>query len=97
VNLLPTAIKASSSHHTLLAFNAATIHDYLTRTKTLDEGTLAHLLPALIEPLQQRSDIIKDAIVRPSIRSILYLFNLPLSSGVTSCSLHWHGYASSPR
>ncbi|KAJ7740997.1 hypothetical protein B0H14DRAFT_3515417 [Mycena olivaceomarginata] len=63
VNLLPTAIKASSSHHTLLAFNAATIHDYLTRTKTLDEGTLAHLLPALIEPLQQRSDIIKDAIL----------------------------------
>ncbi|KAJ7884545.1 hypothetical protein B0H14DRAFT_3742152 [Mycena olivaceomarginata] len=37
----------SSSHHTLLAFNAATIHDYLTRTKTPDEGTAAHLLPAL--------------------------------------------------
>ncbi|KAJ7756261.1 hypothetical protein B0H16DRAFT_696293 [Mycena metata] len=64
VNLLPTAIKANRSHHTLLAFNAATIHDYLTRTKSLDEGTLAHLLPALLEPLQNRSDgIAKDAIL----------------------------------
>jgi U3 small nucleolar RNA-associated protein 10 len=65
VNLLPTAIRANCSHHTLLAFNAATVHDYLTRTKSLDEGTLAHLLPALLEPLQHRSDaIVKDAVVR---------------------------------
>ncbi|KAF8192665.1 hypothetical protein K438DRAFT_2017867 [Mycena galopus ATCC 62051] len=63
VNLLPTAIKTNCSHHTLLAFNAATIHDYLTRTKTLDEGILAHLLPALLEPLQQRSEVNKDAIL----------------------------------
>ncbi|KAJ6578862.1 hypothetical protein DFH09DRAFT_980162 [Mycena vulgaris] len=64
VNLLPTAIKGNCSHHTLLAFNAATIHDYLTRTKALDEGTLAHLLPALLEPLQTRSDAVaKDAIL----------------------------------
>ncbi|KAJ7042839.1 hypothetical protein C8F04DRAFT_1251651 [Mycena alexandri] len=64
VNLLPTAMKANRSHHTLLAFNAATIHDYLTRTKSLDEGTLAHLLPALLEPLQNRSDgIVKDGIL----------------------------------
>ncbi|KAJ7701560.1 hypothetical protein B0H17DRAFT_1195339 [Mycena rosella] len=64
VNLLPTAIKGNCSHHTLLAFNAATIHDYLTRTKALDEGTLAHLLPAILEPLQNRSDaVVKDAIL----------------------------------
>ncbi|KAF7326662.1 U3 small nucleolar RNA-associated protein 10 [Mycena venus] len=64
VNLLPTAIKANCSHHTLLAFNAATLHDYLTRTQALDEGGLAHLLPALLEPLQQRSEVIvKDAIL----------------------------------
>ncbi|KAJ6464259.1 hypothetical protein C8R47DRAFT_1180243 [Mycena vitilis] len=64
VNLLPTAIKANLTHHTLLAFNAATLHDYLTRTKALDEGTLAHLLPALLEPLQHRSDVIlKEAIL----------------------------------
>ncbi|KAJ7303711.1 hypothetical protein DFH08DRAFT_986112 [Mycena albidolilacea] len=64
VKLLPTAITASYSHHTLLAFNSATIHDYLTRTKTLDEGTL---LPTLIEPPRQRSDIIKDAIPESNI------------------------------
>ncbi|KAJ6463475.1 hypothetical protein C8R45DRAFT_840925 [Mycena sanguinolenta] len=63
VNLLPTAIKANCVHHTLLAFNAATIHDYLTRTKTLDEGILALLLPVLLEPLQHRSDVVKDAIL----------------------------------
>ncbi|KAJ6554556.1 armadillo-type protein [Mycena capillaripes] len=64
VNLLPTAIKANCSHHTLLAFNAATIYDYLTRTKSLDEGTLAYLLPAILEPLQHRSDVVaKDAIL----------------------------------
>ncbi|KAJ7452113.1 hypothetical protein B0H11DRAFT_1742292 [Mycena galericulata] len=64
VNLLPTAIKGNHSHHTLIAFNAATIHDYLTRTKALDEGTLAHLLPALLEPLQNRSEIVvKEAIL----------------------------------
>ncbi|KAJ7630018.1 hypothetical protein DFH06DRAFT_704991 [Mycena polygramma] len=64
VNLLPAAIKANLTHHTLLAFNAATLHDYLTRTKALDEGTLAHLLPALLEPLQHRSDVIvKDAVL----------------------------------
>ncbi|KAF7373573.1 U3 small nucleolar RNA-associated protein 10 [Mycena sanguinolenta] len=63
VNLLPTAIKANCVHHTLLAFNAATLHDYLTRTKTLDEGILALLLPALLEPLQHRSDVVKDAIL----------------------------------
>ncbi|KAJ7270708.1 hypothetical protein B0H12DRAFT_1229192 [Mycena haematopus] len=63
VNLLPTAIRTNSVHHTLLAFNAATIHDYLTRSKALDEGILAHLLPALLEPLQHRSDVIKDAIL----------------------------------
>ncbi|KAJ7762738.1 hypothetical protein DFH07DRAFT_813302 [Mycena maculata] len=64
VNLLPTAVKGNYSHHTLLAFNAATIHDYLTRIKALDEGTLAHLLPALLEPLQNRSEIVvRDAIL----------------------------------
>ncbi|KAJ7178741.1 armadillo-type protein [Mycena crocata] len=64
VNLLPTGIKGNCSHHTLLAFNAATIHDYLTRTKGLDEGTLALLLPALLEPLQNRSEAVsKDTIL----------------------------------
>ncbi|KAF8154101.1 hypothetical protein B0H34DRAFT_800000 [Crassisporium funariophilum] len=52
--LLPAAIKKGLSHRTLLAFNAATLHDFIKRSKALDEGTLAHLLPALLEPLQQK-------------------------------------------
>ncbi|KAJ7054756.1 hypothetical protein C8F01DRAFT_1162846 [Mycena amicta] len=56
VALLPSAIKGNYVHHTLLAFNAATLHDYLIRAKSLDEGTLAHLLPALMEPLQDWSE-----------------------------------------
>ncbi|KAJ7780384.1 hypothetical protein B0H14DRAFT_3894054 [Mycena olivaceomarginata] len=49
--------------HVVPAFNAATVRGDFTRTKTLDEGTLAHLVPALIE----RSDIIKDVILRSYI------------------------------
>ncbi|KAF7321073.1 U3 small nucleolar RNA-associated protein 10 [Mycena chlorophos] len=64
VSLLPNAIKGNYVHHTLLAFNAATLHDYIVRAKSLDEGTLAHLLPALLEPLQNRTEAVgKDAIL----------------------------------
>ncbi|KAK7055439.1 U3 small nucleolar RNA-associated protein 10 [Favolaschia claudopus] len=63
LDLLPAAVNKKTSHRTLLAFNAATIHDYLTRIKALDEGTLAHLLPALLEPLHHRSEVTKDAIL----------------------------------
>ncbi|KAF9021672.1 hypothetical protein BDZ89DRAFT_1137818 [Hymenopellis radicata] len=62
-NLLPSALKAGSSHRTLLAFNAATLHDYLAHKKDLDDGTVAHILPALLEPLHKRSDAPKDAVL----------------------------------
>ncbi|KAJ7582775.1 hypothetical protein C8J56DRAFT_230499 [Mycena floridula] len=63
-SLLPTAIKAGYSHRCLLAFNAATLHEFILRSKSLDEGTLAYILPALLEPLQNRSDAaIKEAIL----------------------------------
>ncbi|KAF8797612.1 hypothetical protein BYT27DRAFT_7204423 [Phlegmacium glaucopus] len=54
-SLLPTAIKNGFSHRVLLAFNAAALHEFITRSKVLDEGTMAYLLPALLEPLQQKS------------------------------------------
>ena len=54
-SLLPTAIKNGVSHRVLLAFNAATLHEFITRSKVLDEGTMAYLLPALLAPLQQKS------------------------------------------
>jgi U3 small nucleolar RNA-associated protein 10 len=67
-SLLPNAIKGGYAHRTLLAFNAASLHDFILRSKTLDAGTVAYLLPALLEPLQNHSSEVnfslKDSIVR---------------------------------
>ena len=53
-SLMPKAVKSGFSHRILLAFYAATLHEFITRSKELDEGTMAYLLPALLEPLQQQ-------------------------------------------
>ncbi|KAJ3564821.1 hypothetical protein NP233_g8044 [Leucocoprinus birnbaumii] len=63
-SLLPTAMKEGRSHRVLLAFNAATLHEFISRSKILDEGTMAYLLPALLEPLAKRYDALRDATVR---------------------------------
>ncbi|KAG6902641.1 hypothetical protein C0995_013766 [Termitomyces sp. Mi166 len=60
--LLPSALKEKRSHRVLLAFNAACLHDFISRSKALDEGTVAYLLPALLEPLQTEPPM-KDAIL----------------------------------
>jgi hypothetical protein len=63
-SLLPTAVKKGLTHHVLLAFNAATVHDFIKRSKTINEGTVAYLLPALLEPLHQKpKKLSKDAVV----------------------------------
>ncbi|KAG1761179.1 hypothetical protein EDD22DRAFT_897736 [Suillus occidentalis] len=51
-SLLPTAMRGSCSHRTLVAFNAATMHDYIASSPALDEGILAFLLSALLAPFQ---------------------------------------------
>ncbi|KAG1775600.1 hypothetical protein EV702DRAFT_421745 [Suillus placidus] len=51
-SLLPTAMRGSCSHRTLVAFNAATMHDYIASSPVLDEGILAFLLSALLAPFQ---------------------------------------------
>ncbi|KAG1720632.1 hypothetical protein EDB19DRAFT_1775930 [Suillus lakei] len=51
-SLLPTAMRGSCSHRTLVAFNAATMHDYIASSPALDEGILAFLLSALLVPFQ---------------------------------------------
>jgi U3 small nucleolar RNA-associated protein 10 len=55
-------MKEGRCHRVLLAFNAACLHDFILRNQSLDEGTLAYLLPALLEPLQQ-IPVVKDAVV----------------------------------
>ncbi|KAF8966928.1 armadillo-type protein [Flammula alnicola] len=63
-SLLPYALKKGLSHRVLIAFNAATLHDFIKRSKSLNEGTVAYLLPALLEPLQQkRKKLSKDAVI----------------------------------
>ncbi|KAK0216141.1 armadillo-type protein [Armillaria fumosa] len=63
-NLLPAATKGGYSHRSLLAFNAAALHDFMLHSKVLDDGTLAYLLPALLEPLQHPSQFpTKDTIL----------------------------------
>ncbi|KAK2465147.1 hypothetical protein APHAL10511_002839 [Amanita phalloides] len=50
-SLLPAALRKTRVHKVLLMFNAACLHDFITRSKALDEGTVAFLLPAILEPL----------------------------------------------
>jgi U3 small nucleolar RNA-associated protein 10 len=64
--LVPESIKKGYCHRTLLAFNAACLHDFMLRSARLDEGTMTFILAALLEPLQQHNDKalwLKDAIL----------------------------------
>ncbi|KAF9268872.1 hypothetical protein L218DRAFT_536645 [Marasmius fiardii PR-910] len=60
-SILPNAIREGRSHRTLVAFNAATLHDFITHSDTIDESCTSYLLPALVEPL--KSDSSKDVIL----------------------------------
>lgn len=73
VSLLPAAVKKGLGHRVLFAFNAATLHDFIKRSKSMSEGTMAYLLPALIEPLQQKGKkLVKDGIVSIHLCCILH-------------------------
>lgn len=62
--LLPLALKKGVANPVLIAFNAATLHDFIKRSKSLAEGTVAYLVPALLEPLQQKAKkLSKDAVI----------------------------------
>ncbi|KII90106.1 hypothetical protein PLICRDRAFT_686024 [Plicaturopsis crispa FD-325 SS-3] len=63
--LLPAATKQGCSHRTLLVFNAATLHDFIGCSKSLDESTVAYILPALVQPLQtnELNSPSKDAVL----------------------------------
>ena len=62
-SLLPTATKKGLNHRVLLAFNAATLHDFIKRSKSINEGTISYLLPALLEPLKPKSKILSQDLV----------------------------------
>ncbi|KAF8654764.1 hypothetical protein AX16_003419 [Volvariella volvacea WC 439] len=50
-SLLPNALSLGVVHRTLITFNAAVLHGFVSRSKNLDESTVAYLLPAILKPL----------------------------------------------
>ena len=93
-SLLPSALASGHVHRTLLVFNAATLHDYIVHSKTLDEGTVAFLLPAFLESLQKPApgDVRKDSIVCV-LRFLPFSCLTPrfLSLGAMSCYPPYRG------
>lgn len=64
----------SHSHRTLLAFHAATIHDYIASAPSLDDGILAFILPSLLAPLkssQKDPNVAVSCLVAGFLHSIL--------------------------
>jgi len=87
VSLLPSALKENRSHRVLLVFNAATLHEFISRSKTLDEGTMACILPALLEPLEVKNEASLDAIVRTLLGPTSLKFSLQLGSFILLSAL----------
>ncbi len=52
---LPKAVKNRTAHRALVAFHTAALFEYILRIKAPDDGILAFLLPAMLEPLQHNS------------------------------------------
>ncbi|KAF7420871.1 snoRNA-binding rRNA-processing protein utp10 [Pleurotus ostreatus] len=53
--LLPNAMREGHHYRALTAFHAATLHDFLMRSEGVDEGTVAYILPACVDPLKSPS------------------------------------------
>ena len=119
-NLLPTAVKCmpslpyssllltatvdSHSHRTLLAFHAATIHDYISNVPTLDDSILAFILPSLLAPLhssQKDSNVVVSFLIAVSLQPVHPFLpsvgqlcspvcSLPKSEPETCCRICYH-------
>jgi U3 small nucleolar RNA-associated protein 10 len=77
VELLPVSMKKAPgcAHRTLVAFNAACLHDYILRSKGAlanDPAMSAALVGALLAPLGARTDV-GTASVKELIVSVLFL------------------------
>lgn len=52
-------IKALSIHRPLTAFTVVTLLEFIDKSRKLDEGTMAFLLPAIMEPLKIAKEAMK--------------------------------------
>ena len=60
-SLLQTALQHSCVHRALIGFHSGVFLEYTTQIKAIDEGVVAFLIPAFIEPLKSGN---KDYVVR---------------------------------
>ncbi|KAI5117129.1 hypothetical protein M0805_007713 [Coniferiporia weirii] len=72
VGLLPEALTTSggiNTHRTLICFNTSVLLEYVTRAdkRDLDAGTLAFLLPALMEPLKVGDQTVSHKLSKDNI------------------------------
>lgn len=89
-SLLLTVTLDSHSHRTLLAFHAATIHDYISTVPSLDDSILAFILPSLLAPLQSSqkdANVTVSRLVADYFHSILPLCRLARKLRSSMCSL----------
>jgi len=72
---LPKAVKNRTAHHTLVAFHTAALFEYTSRIKSPDDGVLAFLLPAMLEPLQDSTAqaVARDVVVSAPFHSFSQL------------------------
>ena len=52
---LPKAVKSRTAHRALVAFHTAALFEYISRIKAPDDGVMAFLLPAMLEPLRHNA------------------------------------------
>lgn len=84
IDILPSVSRQSPSgmHRALITFHTGAALNFIARSKSLDEGTMAYLLPASLEPLRRRADDkaeIKLALLKESIVSFVLFFDLDSS------------------
>lgn len=80
-DILPGVLRQGGTglHRVLVAFHTGVTLNFIARSKNLDEGTLAYLLPASLESVHYHSGgktDIKPTILKESIVRILYQSSL---------------------
>ena len=83
-SILPKAVKHRTAHRALVAFHTAALFEYISRIKAPDDGVLAFLLPAMLEPLRHNvaqagtKDVVVSAPSHPfSNQEFSSLFSCP--------------------
>jgi len=56
-SLLPNAHQGGYSHRALLAFNIGVMHEYIVRSKIIDEVIVSFVVSALVDALKGGSDV----------------------------------------